>query len=227
MADGIFDQRLKQKARDESVQRCGREIRFDGQAILESDPLDVQIEMDQFYFAAQRNLLGFPSGKGLAQKFAQVGQHRIRFFYPVLTHQDDDGIERVEQEMGMKLHLERAQPRLRELIFELSRAQLELRRQSLTVQQAPVVANAVLDADNQPINDHIQMEVDWHDGAKGSAKPPREPRQAEHRRDPGEQDFFDQRETDAPHQMDSATAPPVSSLDLPAACQPPDERSEK
>src|SRR3984885_13763117 len=127
MPDCIFHQRLKQQARDQSIQRRWRETHFDGQSVLESDPLDVEIEVDQLPLAPQRNLLRLPSVQSLAQEFAEVGQHLIRFPCPMLPHQNDDRVERVEKSMGMELHLERAQPRLRELIFELRCAQLELR----------------------------------------------------------------------------------------------------
>ena len=51
-----------------------------------ADPLDVEIEVDQLHLAAQRNLLRFPTRQGLAQEFAEVGQHLIRFPCPMLPH---------------------------------------------------------------------------------------------------------------------------------------------
>jgi len=145
----------------------------------------------------------------------------------MLTHQNHDCVERVEQKMGMQLHLQCAQVCLCELTFEQRRAQLELRRQSFTFEELAIVAYAVLNADNQPINDHVQMEVDRHDSPEGCDEGSSEPGQAEERRDKREQNLFDQRETYAPHEVHSAAAPPVFSLDRQAARKPPDEWSEK
>src|ERR1700722_17199722 len=103
----IFDERLKQQARDQSLQRHRREIHFHKQAVLKSDSLNVEIEGDQLDFAVQRNLLRFPSRQSLAQEFTEVGQHRVSFFGSVLPHQDDDCVERVEEEMRVKLQLQR------------------------------------------------------------------------------------------------------------------------
>lgn len=113
--------------------------------------------------------------QGLAQEFAEVGQHPIRFVHSMLPHQHNDCIERVEKKMRVELHLERAQPCLCELTFKLSGVQLELRRQALAFHELAIVANAVLNADYRPIDDHIQMKIDRQDGQKGSGKLPRKP----------------------------------------------------
>src|SRR5580698_1378268 len=179
MPDCIFHQRLKQQARDQSIQRRRRKPHFDGQSVLEPDPLDVEIEVDQLYLAPQRDLLCFPPGQGLAKEFAEVGQHFVRFLYPALPHQNDDRVERIEKEMRMELHLECAEPRLRQLICELCGAQLELCRQFFTFLKLTIVVHAVLNADYRPIENHVEMKIDQQDGLKGCEKLPWEPGQAE------------------------------------------------
>ena len=87
----------------------------------------------------------------------------------MLPHQHNDCIERVEKKMRVELHLERAQPCLCELTFKLSGVQLELRRQALAFHELVIVANAVLNADYRPIDDHIQMKIDRQDGQKVAA----------------------------------------------------------
>src|SRR5580658_4094713 len=144
----IFDEWLKQQARDQSLQCHRQEIHFHDQAVLKSDSLNVEIEVDQLDFAVERNLLRFPSRQSLAQELTEVGQHRVSFFDSMLPHQDDDCVERVEEEMRVKLHLQRAQLCLGELTFELSGAQLELRRLSSPLHELAVVADAVLNADD-------------------------------------------------------------------------------
>lgn len=63
MPDRIFYQRLQQQAWDQSIQRRWREIHFNGQPVLESDSLDVEIKVDQLHLAPQRNFLknSYPS----------------------------------------------------------------------------------------------------------------------------------------------------------------------
>ena len=85
----------------------------------------------------------------------------------------------------------------------------------------------MLNADDQPVDDHIQMKIDRKHGAKSRGQLPREPWQAKDRRYPREQDLLDQRKRKAQHDMESAITPPGSSRDGKAASQPPDEGGEK
>src|SRR4029077_19635072 len=62
-----------------------------------------------------------------------------------------DGVQRVEQEMWLQLHLERLQARLRELRFELGSAQLPFL-------QAPVMCDAVVAGDDGPVQPAIERE---------------------------------------------------------------------
>src|SRR5580658_9059034 len=128
MPDCVLDKRLKQQAGNQSVQCRWREAHFDSQAVLKSDPLDIEIEVGQLHLTAQWNLLRFPPCQGFAQKFAKVGQHLICFLHSMLSHEYDDCVQSIEEKVGMELHLECAQLRLCELALELSCTQLELRR---------------------------------------------------------------------------------------------------
>ena len=71
------------------------------------------------------------------------------------------------------------------------------------------------------------MKIDQQDGLKSCEKLPREPGQAEHRRDRREEDCLDQRKREARHKVESDVAPPGFSVEGEARGQPPYERGEE
>src|SRR5580700_1167189 len=85
---------------------------------------DGKVEPDVFQFAVERHLLVVDIAQHRAQQVAEAAQRFLRFLPALLPHQHHDRVQRVEQEMRLKLHLERAQAGARDLRPQLRCVQL-------------------------------------------------------------------------------------------------------
>ena len=80
------------------------------QAIAKTRPLDLDIAIEQRQLAIQRHAIDEPDIERLAQQMAQVADHALGRFGP-LVDQLGDGVERVEQEVRLELHAQHLESR--------------------------------------------------------------------------------------------------------------------
>ena len=116
--DGVLDERLQDQPRHLGVERLGIDVVAHRQAILESGLLDLQILLQELELLLQRDARRAAAVERQSQQIAQAADHpvgRVR----VGVDQRRDRVQRVEQEMRVQFRLERLQPRLRQLRFEL------------------------------------------------------------------------------------------------------------
>ena len=132
--DRVLHDRLQHQAGHGRVQHVGRDMDARGQAVTEASPLDAQVQLQQFQFAAQRDFLAVVVLQERAQQFAQAQQHVFRR-QRVLVQQGDDGVQRVEQEMRLQLRLQHLQARLRQFGGQSGRLQFAPCLLGLEVQQ--------------------------------------------------------------------------------------------
>ena len=121
--DGVFDDRLQDQVRDERLPDGRVDIKLNLKAIPEPRLLYLEIAVEQLELAMKRHLLHAASRQRLAQEVAQAGDHPIGgvgIFMDELRH----GVKRVEQKVGMELHLEELEACFGQTCLELRRAHL-------------------------------------------------------------------------------------------------------
>ena len=60
--DGVFDERLEQRAAAGGTREAARHVDRDAQAMLEAGTLDVEVRFDHFEFSSERGEFAFRSG---------------------------------------------------------------------------------------------------------------------------------------------------------------------
>src|SRR5262245_20737763 len=95
-------------------------------AILKTQLLKFKILLEEGNLLAERNQLDIALLQDRTQEIAEARNHAHGGLIFLFAHQHGNGMQRVEQEMRMELHLERLQLRLRELAFELGSSKLAL-----------------------------------------------------------------------------------------------------
>ncbi len=120
VADGVLDQRLQQQARHLGCQGFVVDGVVDRQAVAEPDALDVEIAFDQVDLFVQRHERLAAGVEGEAQQIAQTGEHGA-CRGGVLLDEGRDGVQRVEQEVGLQLPAQRRQLSLGQALLEASR----------------------------------------------------------------------------------------------------------
>ena len=123
MAHDVFDERLKQEARDEFAQGLARCVNVGREPIGKTDVHDAEVPCQNLEFGFEPDLLRVAGPQGQAQHVAQAGKHLIRGL-DVTMHERRDAVERIEQEMVMELRLQGRQLSLRQLRLELRRAEV-------------------------------------------------------------------------------------------------------
>src|SRR5215204_1094062 len=111
---------------------------------MKAHALDLQVEGQELKLLLERDLLRAGVLQGETEEVAQSSDHavgRVR----VAVQEGGDGVERVEEEVRMELHLEGFELRLRELRLEPRRAQLALA-------EASVVAEDLIEQKQQPVD---------------------------------------------------------------------------
>src|ERR671939_594625 len=125
VADGVLDDGLQDEVRDAHVERFGVNLDARREAVLKTYPLDLQVTMQELHLLIQRDLLRAGVLQRQAQEVAEARDHRAGRL-SVLVEQGRDGVERVEEEVRVELHLQSLKLRLRELCLKLRGAQLAL-----------------------------------------------------------------------------------------------------
>ena len=82
--DGVLHDRLQHQAGHGRVQHVGRDMDARGQAVTKASPLDAQVQLQQFQFAAQRDFLAVVVLQERAQQFAQAQSQRLAAEAPAL-----------------------------------------------------------------------------------------------------------------------------------------------
>ena len=104
MLDAVFDQRLQHHAGQQQVEGVGVDEFFNAQLFSKTHDLDVEIVVGEAEFLAQGD-----EGLAVAQQYAQdVGEldDHLAGEFRLKAHQRGDGVQRVEQKVGMDLPLQ-------------------------------------------------------------------------------------------------------------------------
>src|SRR5262245_59988207 len=75
--NGVFNQGLKKKLRDQRVERRLIDLHPDGQTILKTNLFDLQIPFENFQLMPERNFVVLGSGQRDAQQAAELNQHSV------------------------------------------------------------------------------------------------------------------------------------------------------
>src|ERR1051325_3878335 len=153
--DGVFDERLKDHVRNTRLFERRGHGDGDFQPFAEPDLLDFEIEREKLQLFLQADLLRSDALERPAEKFAQLPQCRAGEFR-ILLDQHVDGVQRIEQEVGLELHLQSLELRLDEHLSKLDRLQLVL----LGVR---VVGIRVVEQEDDPVELDAVVEVREHD----------------------------------------------------------------
>ena len=123
MPDRVLDEGLKDQARNERAPGRVADVDRDAQAFTVAEALDGEIRLDELELSIQRQLLDVGGFKRAAQQLGELGQHQLGTVR-IIPHQPRYGIQGVEQEMRVQLHLEGLDLGTSELHFELRGAKL-------------------------------------------------------------------------------------------------------
>src|SRR2546423_1832996 len=152
MLDRVFDQRLQDQVGHASVERLRIDLHLDGQAISKACLLDQQITFEHLQLLLERYFLHADVLQREPQQVAQARDQAVGLL-DIPVHERRDGMQSVEQEMRVKLHLEHLQLRLRQPRFQL-------RCQQLSLAILAIVVESMLDAEDHPVGQKAQMELD-------------------------------------------------------------------
>ena len=116
--DRVLRQRLQDHYRNECIERFLVDVASHGQAIAESDPLNLEVSLEELELVGQRDLLRQTIIERHTQQLAQVPECHDDVVVLALERHRRDGVERVEQEVGIELPAKRRESRLREALLE-------------------------------------------------------------------------------------------------------------
>lgn len=108
MLQRILDQGLQHKPRDERSVSVRRDLDIDGETIVEADTHYVEICIEQSEFFAERELRLVTVVERAAKQISEPGEHGVRRL-DVAMHERRNGVQGVEQKMGLKLRGQRFQ----------------------------------------------------------------------------------------------------------------------
>ena len=106
MADGVFDDGLENEAGDKAFECVGRCFDFDVEAIGEADLLDGEITLDDLQLLREGNFFGGVALERLAEDGVEMGESFAGFVVALEFDEGSDGVECVEQEVRLHLHLQ-------------------------------------------------------------------------------------------------------------------------
>src|SRR5215468_4752148 len=142
--NGVFNQGLKEKLRDQRVERRWINMRPDNQTILKTDLFNLKISFENFQFLPELDFVRHVSGQGATQQAAELEQHPIgRVNVP--SHQHRNAVERVEEKVRMQLHSKSVELRFYQTSFKIRRLQL-----SLSI--LAIIIYRLADTDNRKVN---------------------------------------------------------------------------
>ena len=130
MLDGVLDERLEQERRHEDVERIRPDVIPDDQTIGKPRPLDLEVLPQEVELGGECDFLLPEAFERQPQQVAQTHQRAIGRL-DVAMHQGGNGMQGVEEKMGMELLLERLELRLHQPRLELRGAKATLARLSV------------------------------------------------------------------------------------------------
>src|SRR5260221_1928033 len=104
MADGVLDNRLEEKTRDNRVQSIRRDIHLHRQPVAEANLFNVQIMLKKLQLFFERHLLDAFLIQSQTEQNAQSGQHSVSRLCVVMSERRD-AVQRVKKEMRLELGL--------------------------------------------------------------------------------------------------------------------------
>ncbi len=135
----------------------GRDVH--AQAVFEPNLLDREVEAQELQLAPQGHFLRVHVVEREAQQVSEPRHHRLGLGRLLLLDEHDDGAERVEEEVRLQLHLQRAQLRRRQLLRELGRLHFQFECLPLADRGVPMRSVDGLERDDRPIPDGAPLNV--------------------------------------------------------------------
>src|SRR5713101_1116159 len=112
MIHGVLDQRLQNEQRHADLQQPRLDVNRDGESVAESYLQDVEIRLENGELLSQGDFLDILGIKAQAQKISKLCHHLV-CGVDIAVHQGRDRVERIEEEMWLKLVAKYLQPGLR------------------------------------------------------------------------------------------------------------------
>jgi hypothetical protein len=109
VAQGVLHDRLQDEGRDERAGDLVVDLPGDAQAIAEPDLLDLEVLAEELELARERRLEVKGRAQQPAEHLAEQRDHLDRAGGVAAADQHRDAVERVEQEVRLELHAERAE----------------------------------------------------------------------------------------------------------------------
>src|SRR5438132_8676963 len=123
MTDRIFDDRLKQKSRDQTIECVRINFLFEAQAFAKASLLNFKVAIHKFQFLAQGHFLLLGLAQSQTQQFAEGSQSGFGLS-GISAEQSGDRVQAVEQEMRLQLSLQSTQAGPGEVGFKKERSAL-------------------------------------------------------------------------------------------------------
>lgn len=117
MADGIFEEGLEEEGGDGGGEAILGDGFSDGEAMAEADFFDIEIASGEVEFLLEGGFGGIGSGEGEAEEIGEAGEHFVGGL-GIAMDEGGDGVEGIEEEMGVELHAEGLETGLGELTGE-------------------------------------------------------------------------------------------------------------
>jgi hypothetical protein len=152
VAEGVFDDGLEDEVGDGRVEGARIYVHPGGEAVAEADALDFEVAGEELQLLLERDFLRAGVLQGEAEEVAEPRDHAVGALR-VGVDEGRNRVQRVKEEVGLELHLQGLQLRVRELRFELRGAQLALAR-------APVVAEGRVQHEEQAVDAIILRRVE-------------------------------------------------------------------
>lgn len=125
--DGVFDEWLEDECGNHGVEHRGIDGMLDVKSIAKAPLFNGKVTTQKIDFATQGNFLFVGGVESSSQQFTEVSEHVV-CGVGVGVNEGGDGVERVEEEMRIELHLECGEPGLREAGLSGEGAALALSR---------------------------------------------------------------------------------------------------
>src|SRR2546421_337905 len=145
VAYGVLDERLKYQVRHAAVEDARVNFEARRQAVVEAHALDLQVAVQEFELASERNLLRRGGVEREAEEVAEPCDHLIGGFR-IAVYERGGGVQGVEEEVRAQVHLEGLE--------------LGLRRAQFALAVALVVDGGVADEDDDAVDQKLLVEHD-------------------------------------------------------------------
>src|SRR5438034_10675387 len=150
MPDRVFYDRLQDQIRHSRVERLRINVHVHGEPVMKTHVLDLEITPEEFELLLKRHLLRPRVFKRKPQEVAEPSQHLIGRVH-VFVKQRRNRVERVEQKVRVKLHLQRLKLGLGDLQLSLRKLRLQSRDLQLLLLMTPVVVDHIADQEDRSV----------------------------------------------------------------------------